>query len=166
MPAGNSLTKMATLWRTMKGSVLDSITSSQGIPPSSPARAMSAQDMALTAPITLRFTQGTSTSPATGSHTSPSLPRAIKRPSRRARHKHLCVDKMGPLSIDSGPIFWYACLNKRCTSAHSFFSSDITPFTIIPGTQPVMKSRSCSRRSKAEGSINSTRVSTQSSTFS
>ncbi len=49
-----------------------SITSSQGMPPSSPARAMSAQDMALTAPITLRFTQGTSTSPATGSHTSPS----------------------------------------------------------------------------------------------
>ena len=29
-------------------------------------------------------------------------------------------------------------------AAYSFFRSDITPLTIIPGTQPVIKSRSCS----------------------
>ena len=36
-----------------------------------PARAMSATLTAFTAPMTLRFTQGTSTRPATGSQTSP-----------------------------------------------------------------------------------------------
>ena len=48
-----------------------SITSSQGMALSTPDRAISAQDRAFTAPITLRLTQGTSTSPATGSHTRP-----------------------------------------------------------------------------------------------
>ena len=48
-----------------------SMTSSQGIALSTPDRAISAQDRALTAPITFRLTQGTSTSPATGSHTRP-----------------------------------------------------------------------------------------------
>ena len=48
-----------------------SMTSSQGMTPLMPHRAMSAQLMAFTAPMTLRFTQGASTSPATGSHTRP-----------------------------------------------------------------------------------------------
>ena len=48
-----------------------SMTSSQGMALVTPARAISAQERALTAPMTLRLTQGTSTSPATGSHTSP-----------------------------------------------------------------------------------------------
>ena len=49
-----------------------SMTSSQGMTFSTPARASSAAVRALTAPMTFRLTQGTSTSPATGSHTSPS----------------------------------------------------------------------------------------------
>ena len=48
-----------------------SITSSQGMAQVTPAKAISAAVRAFTAPITFRFTQGTSTSPATGSHTSP-----------------------------------------------------------------------------------------------
>ena len=50
-----------------------SMTSSQGIWFTSPDRAISAQTSALEAPITLRLTQGTSTSPATGSHTRPRM---------------------------------------------------------------------------------------------
>ena len=37
-----------------------------------PASAISAAESALTAPTTFRFTQGTSTRPATGSHARPS----------------------------------------------------------------------------------------------
>ena len=49
-----------------------SITSSGGILLKIPAIVISAEVMAFTAPMTLRFTHGTSTSPATGSHASPS----------------------------------------------------------------------------------------------
>jgi len=52
-------------------SPMASMTSSTGIRLSMPARAMSAAAMALTAPMTFRFTHGTSTRPATGSHTRP-----------------------------------------------------------------------------------------------
>ena len=48
-------------------------TSSNGIILEIPARAMSAANTAFAAPIALRFIQGHSTSPATGSHTSPSM---------------------------------------------------------------------------------------------
>ena len=47
------------------------MTSSQGMGLPTPARASSAAVRALTAPMTLRLTQGSSTSPATGSHTRP-----------------------------------------------------------------------------------------------
>lgn len=44
--------------------------SSKGITLSIPAKAISAQIKALTVPVALRLEQGTSTRPATGSHTS------------------------------------------------------------------------------------------------
>ena len=50
---------------------MQSITWSTGTRLSMPARAMSAALTAFTAPMTFRLTQGTSTSPATGSHTRP-----------------------------------------------------------------------------------------------
>ena len=53
-------------------SPMQSMTWSTGTRLSMPARAMSAALTAFTAPMTFRFTQGTSTSPATGSHTRPS----------------------------------------------------------------------------------------------
>ena len=49
------------------------ITSSGGTADRMPARAMSALDMAIIAPAALRFTQGTSTNPAIGSQTRPSM---------------------------------------------------------------------------------------------
>ena len=51
---------------------MQSMTWSTGTRLSIPASAMSAALTAFTAPMTFRFTQGTSTKPATGSHTSPS----------------------------------------------------------------------------------------------
>ena len=47
------------------------MTSSVGMRDSIPARASSAAESAFIAPATLRLTHGTSTSPATGSHTRP-----------------------------------------------------------------------------------------------
>ena len=49
-----------------------STTSSGGTAERMPASARSALDMAIIAPAALRLTHGTSTSPATGSHTRPS----------------------------------------------------------------------------------------------
>lgn len=49
------------------------ITSSAGILLLMPAKAISAATTADEAPTPFRFTQGTSTSPATGSHTNPSI---------------------------------------------------------------------------------------------
>ena len=51
---------------------MQSMTWSTGTRLSMPARAMSAALTAFTAPMTFRFTQGTSTSPATGSQARPS----------------------------------------------------------------------------------------------
>ena len=53
-------------------SPIASMTSSTGMRLVMPATAMFAALTALTAPMTLRLTHGTSTSPATGSQTSPS----------------------------------------------------------------------------------------------
>ena len=50
-----------------------STTSSTGITLSIPANAISAATIAWAAAPALRFTQGTSTSPATGSHTNPNI---------------------------------------------------------------------------------------------
>ena len=47
------------------------MTSSTGMRLSIPASAISAAEIAFTAPMTLRLTHGTSTRPATGSHTRP-----------------------------------------------------------------------------------------------
>ena len=52
-------------------SPMASMTSSTGMRLSTPASAMSATLTAFTAPMTFRLTQGTSTSPATGSQMSP-----------------------------------------------------------------------------------------------
>src|SRR5699024_7161650 len=50
-----------------------SITSSVGILEVTPAKAISAETIAFDAPAAFLFTQGTSTKPATGSHTKPSI---------------------------------------------------------------------------------------------
>src|SRR5699024_5603773 len=50
-----------------------SITSSVGIRDVTPANAISAEIIAFEAPAALRLTHGTSTRPATGSHTNPSM---------------------------------------------------------------------------------------------
>ena len=72
-----------------------------------PARAMSAALMAFTAPMTLRLTQGTSTRPATGSHTRPmrfframatAWPICWPVPSRRATRAPAAMAEAVPIS--------------------------------------------------------------------
>ena len=88
-------------------SPMQSITSSTGMRLSIPASAISAQLTALTAPTTFRFTQGTSTSPATGSHTRPikffsamaaAWPICLQSPPRREASAPAAMAEAEPIS--------------------------------------------------------------------
>ena len=89
-----------------------------------PRQAMLAQDTAFTAPTTFRLTQGTSTRPATGSHTRPSRFAPGPWPQRRRRQPGC------PLSNSTG-----AAAAMALAAPTSAWQPPSAPARVDPGRQ-------------------------------